>query len=704
MNYKRSTFFKAVLLIILITIITIFSITGLVTVNEDAAQASQARNVSDIISSTESSLTLLIDGVSQTINNSLVFLYIESVEDWKKVAAITNGTDGFTANNLDGFIFELQTDLDFGWDGVTEIENNFTPIGANTVNGKSFSARNFNGNNYVISGIYYETENSYAGLFGVVEGETYDIAIEDIIVENSYFSSSDMAGGIAGYVSGDETVNIVIDNCHFNGTVEAPNAGGIAGVTATCSTSSLSLYGAITNCSVRGKIAGSGNVGGIIGYDIGVPVINCCNEAVIYGKYENNDLYIGGIIGNSAYRYSLEEIYGNLIIFNCYNTGNINVTTSDAVAYTGYFGGIAGYLRGYSNAEDTAYGYIYNCYNKGDMSSINYQNSNVNAGEIAGNLVTSIIKYCYYEYQSYRQVVNGASPSYDGNDIYPFTKEASEFYDVAGMLGEEGILNSNIETVIAETGELSYSPRLWIVSNQPTNGGYPILEDVTPIRHNLTLIDGTEQTATVYTEARNTKLPVLTKSGYTFGNWYITDTLTGSAMDIIGKDMTIDLVLYSKWTLINYSITYSLNDGINASSNLTTYNVETGTISLATPTKDGYTFGGWYTNAEFSGDAVTTVAASSIGGMTFYAKWTTNSDGSSINPVPDNLLDDTANGNKENLWWLWVLIAIAVLIIAFAILYILQKKGKIHIAFLDKIFDKITEFGEDIKEKFSKKE
>ena len=38
---------------------------------------------------------------------------------------------------------------------------------------------------------------------------------------------------------------------------------------------------------------------------------------------------------------------------------------------------------------------------------------------------------------------------------------------------------------------------------------------------------------------------------------------------------------------------------------------------LPTPTKDGYTFAGWYDNAEFTGEAVTSVVTE----ITLYAKW-----------------------------------------------------------------------------------
>lgn len=44
-------------------------------------------------------------------------------------------------------------------------------------------------------------------------------------------------------------------------------------------------------------------------------------------------------------------------------------------------------------------------------------------------------------------------------------------------------------------------------------------------------------------------------------------------------------------------------------------------ITLPTPKKDGYTFAGWYDNAEFSGEKVTMISAGTSGNKVYYAKW-----------------------------------------------------------------------------------
>lgn len=76
-------------------------------------------------------------------------------------------------------------------------------------------------------------------------------------------------------------------------------------------------------------------------------------------------------------------------------------------------------------------------------------------------------------------------------------------------------------------------------------------------------------------------------------------------------------------SLNTYNITYNLNGGTNASGNPSRYTYGTA-VTLAAPTRTGYTFGGWFTNSGFSGTAVTEIPADATGNKTFYAKWTAN--------------------------------------------------------------------------------
>ncbi len=71
---------------------------------------------------------------------------------------------------------------------------------------------------------------------------------------------------------------------------------------------------------------------------------------------------------------------------------------------------------------------------------------------------------------------------------------------------------------------------------------------------------------------------------------------------------------------VNYQITYNLNGGSGCSN--IKYTIESATFTLCTPTRAGYTFGGWYTSSSLTGSAVTQVAKGSTGNKPFYAKWT----------------------------------------------------------------------------------
>ncbi len=71
-----------------------------------------------------------------------------------------------------------------------------------------------------------------------------------------------------------------------------------------------------------------------------------------------------------------------------------------------------------------------------------------------------------------------------------------------------------------------------------------------------------------------------------------------------------------------YTITYNKNGGTIANeSSYTSYTYGKG-LTLPTPERAGYTFGGWYVNANFTGNRITAVSANETGNKTYYAKWT----------------------------------------------------------------------------------
>ena len=80
--------------------------------------------------------------------------------------------------------------------------------------------------------------------------------------------------------------------------------------------------------------------------------------------------------------------------------------------------------------------------------------------------------------------------------------------------------------------------------------------------------------------------------------------------------------LYAIWEPEKYKVSYELNGGTAGSSSPTTHTYDTET-TLVEPTREGYTFGGWYKDAALTQSAGTSLGATEYtNNITLYAKWT----------------------------------------------------------------------------------
>ncbi len=102
-------------------------------------------------------------------------------------------------------------------------------------------------------------------------------------------------------------------------------------------------------------------------------------------------------------------------------------------------------------------------------------------------------------------------------------------------------------------------------------------------------------------------------------------------------------LLYEK-----YKIKYNLNGGTNASANPAVYNVYGPAVTLAAPTRSGYTFKGWFDNEKLTGSAVKSIPAGSVGDKTVWAKWTKNAE-----PVYGVILAELTAKGKTSLVMSW---------------------------------------------------
>ena len=112
--------------------------------------------------------------------------------------------------------------------------------------------------------------------------------------------------------------------------------------------------------------------------------------------------------------------------------------------------------------------------------------------------------------------------------------------------------------------------------------------------------------------------PAVNKDGYRLLGWY--DSQENQMTDT--WQYTEDKTFTARWELLNYDINYELGGGVNNASNPTTYTIED-TIALKDPTKSGYTFKGWYSDANFT-TQVTSISKKAQN-ITLYAKWAVNS-------------------------------------------------------------------------------
>ena len=135
-----------------------------------------------------------------------------------------------------------------------------------------------------------------------------------------------------------------------------------------------------------------------------------------------------------------------------------------------------------------------------------------------------------------------------------------------------------------------------------------------------------------------------TRTGYTFNNWNTKQDGSGQSY-AKGATYTTDFwspTLYAQWTIVNYTIGYTLNNG-SVSGNPTSYNVETATFTLNNPTRTGYTFKGWTGSNGNTAQTSVSIAKGSTGNKSYTANWTANT-----YTISYDLKGGTVTGNPAN--------------------------------------------------------
>ena len=145
-----------------------------------------------------------------------------------------------------------------------------------------------------------------------------------------------------------------------------------------------------------------------------------------------------------------------------------------------------------------------------------------------------------------------------------------------------------------------------------------------PSIYSIVYMDGANKlnlTPSSYTASgANLTLPTpAAKAHLEFVGWYLDAEFTTLATEI-NANANSNLVFYAKYVPVTYTIEYELDGGVNAEANVSTYDVNSLPFNFAAPTKDGYEFKGWYTDANCT-ESITGVNADNAGNLTVFAKW-----------------------------------------------------------------------------------
>nr|AGS52201.1 large exoproteins involved in heme utilization or adhesion [uncultured bacterium contig00052] len=376
-------------------------------------------------------------------------------------------------------------------------ERTWTPIGTSSTNNQFKGT--FDGNGYVVSGVYINNSSSYQSLFGYVGSNGI---IKNIGVVASYIKGSSSVGGLVGY-----------------------NNGGI-----------------ISNSYAMGNVSGTGAVGGLVGTNASGTISNSHATGNVSGRTGNTyDIYVGGLVGVNA----------SGTISNSYATGNASVTSvSTSEIDVGGVGGLVG-----ANASGT----ISNSYATGNASGTSVSTSEIYVGGLVGNFYggsNSTIKNSYATGN-----VSGTVASYnrfgglvgrDGGTI------SNSFYnsETSGQNDVNGIPKTTAEMQSVEFADILnlvakvLSVNSWIYSS----GNYPTLSNQTA---NLNIADyfagdGTEENPYVIEDKQQLeKLAFFVNLGINFAGQYLK----------LGQDIALNGNESNQWTAIGWTeIGASLNN------------------------------------------------------------------------------------------------------------------------------------------------
>ena len=579
---------------------------------------------------------------------------IATTEDLDTLAALVNrGTD------FSGAYF-LQT-ADITYDGTT---NNYTPVGRLKTNPFGGS---YDGGGHTISGINITTSENNIGLFGRIDSTA---TVQRITLASTTFTGHNNVGGIVGVNDRgtvqdcrvESTVNIYTNSSqddYFHGGIVGSNYnhGAIRGClcAATVSRRNYSrtaryggivgnnenTYPIVANCLFIGPTPTStASVGSIAGFNYTTTILT-------------NNYYtvstLGGVNGNdiSGARKALTvtlgtdiSLVGDETVYSNSGLTAIGATALRLADGTIYSGATQTLTLAYTGNIPVGYHVVFS-YNDGSDHTLASNRLTMPDADIT---VSSSIEATTYTISYDLAGGSVATPnptSYTVESNITLVNPTREGYDFTGWTGT-GLAEPTMSVTIADSiGDRSYTatwtPHIYAI-NYNLNGGSV----------------STPNPSTYIIESTDITLANPTRDGYTFAGW------TGTGLDSATMSVTIeqgssgDRSYTAIWTPTVYTITYNLNGG--SAANPTSYTIESSDITLANPTRTGYTFAGWTGTDLDSATLSVTIEHGSTGDRSYTATWTINvytisydlADGSVATPNPTSYTVESADITLTN--------------------------------------------------------
>lgn len=216
-----------------------------------------------------------------------------------------------------------------------------------------------------------------------------------------------------------------------------------------------------------------------------------------------------------------------------------------------------------------------------------------------------------YYIEHYKQGFDGTYVLFEREELHglPYTIVTANQKSYKGFTYKADVTGTNTSGEIAEDGSLVL--KLFYQRNS-----YYL--DITSNDQNMGTVSGDSGNIKY---DYNTLIIANPQKGFRFIGWYNGNTLISTDETYSFRMSDSPLTLIAKFEIIRYSITYNLNSGINHVDNPMSFTIYELPLNILDPSRNGYTFGGWYSNKDFSGNAITNLDVNTADNIALYARW-----------------------------------------------------------------------------------